>query len=192
LRQKFFMKTHQSPGRGFDTPAWVRQRRQLASFNTLIGSSSALAGTDAVMAMCQQLLDDDTRRAAQRDITPALIEQMFVRGMHAYQNADYHAALPEFAQVVLHRPLNPRHYMALASTLQQLGLYRDALNFYSYALMLRANDPAAMFRMGECLIMLHEIDSARAILDTCLVFCESAGSNAHLAVHARHLLASLH
>jgi tetratricopeptide (TPR) repeat protein len=190
------MKMHQQSSRGVDTPAWVRQRRQLATFNSLMGEpsggSSAEAGSAEVMAMCQKLLDDDARRAARRDITPALIEQMFVRGMHAYQDGDYHAALPEFAQVVLHRPLNPRHYLALASTLQQLGLYRDALNFFSYALMLRANDPAPMFRMGECLLMLNEVQSAREMLETCLVFCEPDGPYAYLAVHASHLLASLH
>lgn len=181
-------------------PAWIQQRKLQGNIHSVVSQlpvTGALAPitqqqSEQILHACQQLLDEEARQACHNGIDPEQLEQLFVRGMHAYQDGQYHAALPDFATVALYRPLNPRHYMALASSLQQLTLYRDALTFYAYALMLRPDDPGPMFRMGECLLMLDDLNNARELLQGSLILCESDSRNATLAAHIKQLLASLH
>ena len=73
-----------------------------------------------MVKLCQHFLDDRDRLAEQQGLTQERVEQIFARGISAYQDQHYQAALPDFATVLSQAPLEQRHQMAMADIVRQV------------------------------------------------------------------------
>jgi len=145
-----------------------------------------------ILRVYQSVLDGCAELAGLGPVSEQQLRQLFSQAGSAYLNRDYSAALPDFAVILLYRPHRLQNYLALASTLQQLERYQDALGFYLLATQLFAREPQPLYQMGECLLALEETDTARDTLRVCQSLCAEDARHAPLLAQTDALLLSLH
>ena len=129
---------------------------------------------------------------AASSLLPEAARTLLVAQMHALMEAgDYEAALEPGWLLAYDDPWNRDHALDFALCLQHLGDIQSACRFYSTALLLEAADPYCLYRLGECLEALGELDDAREVLFAAID--ESRDNPAYLEVrqHAEQRLGAL-
>jgi len=157
---------------------------------------AALAGLTAgqfetVLEQCCNAVLSGQSLANTAGLGEEQIDTIYANGYQAYRDGRWQQAFEHFATLVLIAPAERLHHQALASVLQQMEQYREALLFWMYASSLEAGDPVAVFRMGECLKALGEAEEAVEAFSLALeLSCESC----HDAVReaSRACLDSMH
>lgn len=97
------------------------------------------------------------------DLLPDEVKAAFVTQMHAFMEAgDYRAALEPGWLLVYDDPWNRDCALDFALCLQHLDELEAACRFYSTALLLDATDAYCLYRIGECLQTLGDLEDARA------------------------------
>lgn len=81
-----------------------------------------------------------------------------------YRHGDYAKAKEIFQQLILSKPLDPKHWFGLASVLQMEKQYERALTAWSMTATM-SDDAAAHFHAAECLISLGEAAQAEKALE---------------------------
>ncbi len=148
-------------------------------------------GQEALLERCLQAVSDSRSIAEVAGITPVMLESLYRKGYEAYQSRDYDTAFEVFAGALLMQPLERRFHVGLGSTLLQTGLCREALPFFLYASTLQSDDPGAVFRIGECLLGVGEVEEALEAFSLTLELCQENGDD-RLAALAQHYLDQLH
>jgi predicted Zn-dependent protease len=140
---------------------------------------------------CQRYLDSSQALAATQNLKPEQRDSIYSRGVQAYQDKNYRAALGDFVRVLCLTPLEPAPHMAIASTLKKLECGADALLYYATACLLDPDNPCASLGLAECLLEQEQRSLARETLLTCIEQCEQEECWQPLAGRARALMAAL-
>ena len=99
-----------------------------------------------------------------------------------YQNGDYTQASDIFQQLVFSKPLDPKHWMGLASVLQMQKNYQNALCAWSMVAMM-LDGPEAHFYAAECLTSMGDTAQAKQALEQAEMHLTD--SKAHLELKAK-------
>lgn len=149
---------------------------------------------DALARHCRDIIEGRSSLASLGGLDAAALEAIYARGYDAWNAGDLDAATSDFGFLVLQQPRDRRFHFAFACALQQQGELHHALAFFSYAASMQADDPFAVFHIGECLLRLDEIEGARDALDAAIALCygqaDKPGHHA-LRLRAEDLLAKL-
>jgi type III secretion system low calcium response chaperone LcrH/SycD len=92
------------------------------------------------------------------------VERFYTYGFAHYGSGSWNEAADVFRLLCTRRPLEPRFWFGLAATLQESGSYREALNSWAMASLLKANDPYPHFHAAECYFSLLMADEAAKAL----------------------------
>lgn len=96
---------------------------------------------------------------------------VYALGHSHYSQERYLDAARLFGFLVMHSPMERRYMSALASALQMLGHYRDAIQYHSMASIMDIEDPLPTFHTAECLMALEMRQEAREALALVLAQC---------------------
>ncbi len=81
-------------------------------------------------------------------------EAVYTLGHNYYAQGKYLEAMRIFAYLVLNNHMELRFVNAYASSLQMVGGYKDAVNYYGIAYAMDPRDSAPTFHACECLIAM--------------------------------------
>ncbi|WP_198346059.1 hypothetical protein [Burkholderia ubonensis] len=142
-----------------------------------------------------EILQGTASLADMHGLDPAALECMYARGCDAWNSGDMGAATSDFGLLTLLQPLERRFHFAFACGLQSQGEFNHALTFFNYAMALRAEDPFAVFHIGECLLGLQAFEAARDAFEAAIALCygveNSAPETARLRERAEQHLINL-
>lgn len=93
------------------------------------------------------------------------VERFYAYGFAQYNSGNWAEATDVFRLLCTRRPLEPRFWFALGATLQEAGVYQDALHSWAMAALLKKEDPYPHFHAAECCFSLHWADDAAKALD---------------------------
>lgn len=99
------------------------------------------------------------------DYTEEDYEVVYTLGHNLYNQGRYLDAMKTFSFLVMHNQFERRFYNAMASSLQMLNMYKDAIQFYSMASIMDLTDPKPTYHTAECMIPLGMYAEARQALD---------------------------
>lgn len=81
-------------------------------------------------------------------------EVVYNLGHNLYSQGRYLDAMKAFSFLVMHNQFERRFHNAMASSLQMLKMYNDAIQFYSMASVMDLTDPKPTYHTAECMIPL--------------------------------------
>jgi tetratricopeptide (TPR) repeat protein len=82
------------------------------------------------------------------------------------ENFQFAAALA--LHLFTYKPSEPRFGFLAGTCMQRLGLNASAVKFFCFALVSGGDHPAALFRLGECLLSLGDRENAERAFDAAL------------------------
>lgn len=118
-------------------------------------------------------------------------ETIYTLGYDLYNQGRYSDAMKAFGFLVMHDHWETKYAKAFASSLQMLGRYQDAIQFYSTASLMDLSDPVPTFHTAECMIPLGMLKEAREALEMVLRQCKGKAERKELAERSQALLAML-
>jgi type III secretion system low calcium response chaperone LcrH/SycD len=89
---------------------------------------------------------------------------LYVSAFTFYQQKNYALAEPLFSQLCVSNPLAESFWRGLASSLQMLSRFKEALNAWCIVALLKENDPSPHFHAAECFFLLKEKEETRKAL----------------------------
>lgn len=98
-------------------------------------------------------------------------EAVYALAHSLYTQGKFEDAMRLFSLLMASNPYEKRFANALASSMQMLGMYKPALEYYSVASVMDLGDPMPTFHSAECLIAMSLYAEARQALE--LVVCQS-------------------
>lgn len=139
---------------------------------------------------------DAARRLGLEDATEALLPEevkpVLVAQMQAFMEAgDYEAALEPGWLLAYDDPWNRDHALDFALCLQHLGDLESACRFYGMALLMDATDAYCLYRLGECLQALGELQEARATFQAAIDLSREDDACGEVRQHAQRCLDAL-
>lgn len=81
-----------------------------------------------------------------------------------YQQKNYSLAEPLFTQLCISNPFEGSFWRGLASSLQMLNKWKEALQAWCIVALLQDNDPLPHFHAAECFYLLKEKEETRKAL----------------------------
>ena len=125
------------------------------------------------------------------EISEAQLEAMYQLGHRVYAQGRYEDAFKVFSMLVIFQHNNDHYLMALAGAAQMTGRYKDALQHYSTATLLRIDDPRPIYFSAECLIAIGNLDLAAESLRLVIEMSEEDSTNQILSSRASALLSNI-
>lgn len=114
-------------------------------------------------------------------------EAVYSLGHNFYAQAKYPEAMRIFGYLVLNQHLERRFVNAYASSLQMVGGYKDAIDYYGIAYAMDPRDSAPTFHACECLIAMGKTAEAMEGLALVIAVC-TAPEQSELRERAQALL----
>lgn len=114
------------------------------------------------------LLNDGMSLGSYFEFTDSEYEAVYALGHSLYIQEQYLAASKYFSFLVAHIQTEKRYVNALASSLQMLGRYEEAIQYYCMASVMDIEDPLTTFHTAECFIALQQYTSAEEALNLIL------------------------
>jgi type III secretion system low calcium response chaperone LcrH/SycD len=133
--------------------------------------SMPTADATRLLQWCGEIIEGQETLASLRGFGEDDLNTIYKRAYEAWQAGEHEAAAMDFAYFAMHQPNDPRFMFALGYAMQHRGEFQEALNFYSRAVLMRKNDPGAIYRISQCLTELGDIDGARDALDFVIALC---------------------
>lgn len=115
-----------------------------------------------------QAIAQGTNLATLMDYSEQELEAMYAMGHSLYNQAHYVDALKCFAFLVGLVQTEVRFLSALASTLQMLKRYEEAMQYHCLATLLDVDNPLPLFHTAECFIGMGQLAPAREALQELL------------------------
>jgi len=88
-------------------------------------------------------------------------------------------------------PKEPRFNLIAGTCMQHLGAHANASKFYCFALINGGDNPAVLFRLGECLLALGDKANAEKALDAAFEVAREVEGATPLQLAVQDLLGSL-
>lgn len=139
----------------------------------------------------QSLAASGRTLAEVRGISPDELDALYDVGYQLCNEGSFHHALPIALQLVLHAPLEPRYSFMAGSCLQRQNQPEQAVLLFGQTLILRPEDAAAAYRLGECLLALDREQEARDVLLETVEMCRGHERYRRIYERATERLAAL-
>ena len=117
-------------------------------------------------------------------------EAVYTLGHNFYAQGKYLEAMRVFAYLVMNQHLERRFVNAYAASLQMVGGYKDAINYYGIAYAMDPRDSAPTFHACECLIAMGMKAEAKEGLSLIIARC-TAPEQSEIRERSQGLLALL-
>lgn len=115
-----------------------------------------------------QAITQGTNLATLMDYTDQELEAIYALGHSLYSQEQYSNAVKCFAFLVANVQTDKRYTSALASSLQMLKRYEEAMQYHCMATLMDVEDPLPLFHTAECFINLGQIQEAQEALQEIL------------------------
>ncbi|MRD46767.1 hypothetical protein GHT07_05740 [Caenimonas koreensis DSM 17982] len=102
------------------------------------------------------------------DPTPSQLEAVYSTARALCNEGNYRFASALALHLATHKPAEPRFSFLAGTCMQQLGAPATAIRFFCFALVNGGDHPAALFRLGECLLALGDNANADRAFDAAL------------------------
>ncbi|ANJ87060.1 hypothetical protein [Pandoraea oxalativorans] len=157
-------------------------------------SSTSMAGK--IEAALAAVRDAEAQREAMDLPRPgtwdtAQCDAVYRCGYGAFERGDFAHAIECFAPLLSACPLEADYAVALALSMQRQGEPEAALPLFMAAALLDQDAPGPMYRVGECLIELRQLDGACQAMRQTLMRCAGEPKYANVGNAALKLLATL-
>lgn len=100
--------------------------------------------------------------------TPEQLEAVYDTACKLCDEDNFQFAAALALHLFTYKPSEPRFGFLAGSCMQRLGLNGSAVKFFCFALVAGGDHPAALFRLGECLLALGDKDNAERAFDASL------------------------
>lgn len=127
---------------------------------------------EAMQTLLAEVLGRGGTIADMHGISEDECEALYTLGYGLYEQRRYDDALKVLAFLVAHNHMEHRYLMALGSTAQVLGKYRDALQQFAAATLLDPLEPLSVLQSAECLLALGKQGPAAESLSLVLEMCK--------------------
>jgi type III secretion system low calcium response chaperone LcrH/SycD len=96
-----------------------------------------------------------------KDFSDDEMEAIYTLAYNLYQQENFENSEKIFAFLCFNNHLDLRSWMGLAATRQALKQFKLAIDAYSYAAMLKHDNPVPPFQAGLCYMALGQYDDAK-------------------------------
>jgi predicted Zn-dependent protease len=100
--------------------------------------------------------------------TPEQLEAVYDTACKLCDQDNFQFAAALALHLFTYKPGDPRFGFLAGSCMQRLGLNASAVKFFCFALVAGGDHPAALFRLGECLLALGDKENAERAFDASL------------------------
>jgi len=118
-----------------------------------------LTADDIADAM-RAISDDGHTLADLKGFTRKHLEALYTVGFNAYNSGNYEQAHKVFQFLCMFDHMEKKYWMALGACRQLMKQYTDAVNVYTYAWTLDADDPTPALHAADCHIALGDRKAA--------------------------------
>lgn len=112
-------------------------------------------------------------------VSDAMVEGIYGQAYRLYNTGKYTDAAQLFRTMVMMNPTEPRYAMGLAACSHMLKDYQRAIEQYTYASMLDADNPVPAYHTSDCCIQMGDQMSAIIALEMAI---KRAGNKPEYAV----------
>lgn len=92
-------------------------------------------------------------------------QDFYTLGFSLYNAHSFEEAVDVFRVLSAQKPLEPKHWFALASSLQESRNYEPALDAWAMTAILDGENPYPHFHAAECAFSMHQLKDALAALN---------------------------
>ncbi len=104
------------------------------------------------------------KSSSQKTWSPEERKTLHISAFTFYQQKNYALAEPLFTQLCLSNPFEEAFWRGLASSLQMLNRWKEALHAWCIVALLKDTDPLPHFHAAECFFLLKEKEETRKAL----------------------------
>jgi tetratricopeptide (TPR) repeat protein len=123
--------------------------------------------------------------------TPEQLHVVYETACRLCEEGNYRFATALALHLAAYCPTEPRFSFIAGTCLHHLGAHANAVKFYCIALANGGDNPAALYRLGECLLALGDKANAERALDVAFEVARDVEGAAPLQTMAQTLLDSL-
>ncbi|MDW3168846.1 MULTISPECIES: SycD/LcrH family type III secretion system chaperone VcrH [unclassified Vibrio] len=117
------------------------------------------------------------------DVSQDTIEHIYAVGYNFFQSGKIEQAAKVFQLLSMLDHYQARFFIGLGAARQELGEYLQAIDAYSYAALVDANDPRPPFHSAECHLKLEQLTEAESGFYSAKEM--SAGKSQYADLHER-------
>lgn len=144
-----------------------------------------LPSADELAELTTAFITEGLTFKAAKGISDADMEGIYSVGFNLYNSGKFEEAEKVFQFLCLFDHWNRKYWMGLGSTRQMLKQYPPALECYSYAALLKIEDPMAPLHAASCYLAMGDSVKAKSALKCAIKY---SGDNADAKVRAEALL----
>lgn len=123
--------------------------------------------------------------------TPEQLHVVYATTRRLCEEGNFRFATALALHLAAYCPTEPRFSFIAGTCLHHLGAHANAVKFYCIALAQGGDNPAALYRLGECLLALGDTANAERALDVAFEIARDIEGAAPLQTMAQTLLDSL-
>ena len=129
--------------------------------------------------------------AQANNMSQGYLETTYKTGYDQYTAGHFEEAAKVFQYLCLYDQWNPRNYLSLGACLQMMHLYGQAIQTYTFAFRMDADNPLPLVYMADCNLALNRVDKAKEIYKTALKLAKSSNFSHKEINRAEMLLATI-
>lgn len=130
----------------------------------------------------------DGRSSQSDEPTPDQLEAVYKTACGLCDEGNYRFASALALHLATHKPGEPRFSFLAGTCMQQLNAPSTAIRFFCFALVNGGDHPAALFRLGECLLALGDTANADRAFDAALDVARDVEGAEELQYAAQRLM----
>ncbi len=128
---------------------------------------SGISAEDFAQIM-QNMVQNGKTLSQLKGLSDEHMEAVYMSAYTAYNSGDYEKARQVFQFLCQFDHLEKKYWMGLGACRQMLKQYEDAIEAYSFAMLLDADDPRPPLQAADCHIALGNRDAALSGLSTAI------------------------
>ncbi|OUS27682.1 CesD/SycD/LcrH family type III secretion system chaperone [Gammaproteobacteria bacterium 45_16_T64] len=145
--------------------------------------TSTLVGKEAIQRLIEEFYATGVPVKDAKGIDEKSIEACYGVAFNFYQSGRFSDALDVFKFLCLISPYDQKYVLGLAACRQMEKQYKEAIEAYSFAMVLDCNDPIPPFRAAECHMAMGNMQEALSGFTAAYEW--SAGIEIHSTLHGK-------
>lgn len=126
-----------------------------------------------------------------KKITDQEMEAIYSVGYNYYRHGKYKEAKSIFSLLCKYDQYEPKYWIGVGSTQQMLKNYKQAIDAYSFAVMLNPLDPKVHRYVTDCFLALKDYEKAQGSLESLIMVCEDDEGLKEVKKEAENFLAEI-
>jgi Flp pilus assembly protein TadD len=123
--------------------------------------------------------------------TAEQVETVYATACQLCDEGNFRFAVALALHLVAQKPDDPRFNFMAGTCMQRLGLHGNAGRYFCVALVQGGDNPAALYRLGECLLAIGDRANAAKALEAAMDVCRDVDGAHEVQLHAQNLIESL-